>query len=164
MKNIINKNGRFIIDLCVIVFAILTLVCNLIPTKYEWFNYALCLIAGSIGLYYFVAALVLNRPKFDWHLVNGNYLLKVVAFVLLVPSIITSGFIIVNDKYSPKNLLFDENLYSSDNSEIDTLGTVKCKPFTESAFLYSHTLELCGDSIIIQKIIIPATNPYIPKR
>lgn len=159
MKNIINKNGRFIIDLCVIVFAILTLVCNLIPTKYEWFNYALCLIAGSIGLYYFVAALVLNRPKFDWHLVNGNYLLKVVAFVLLVPSVITSGFIIVDiiadNKYSPKNLVFDENLYSYDNLEIDTLGTVEYKPFAESAFLNSHNLELCGDSIIIQKNKLP---------
>lgn len=101
-----------------------------------------------------------QRPKFDWHLINGHFLKKVVAFVLLVPSFITSGFLIYNKcskiAYSPKNLVYDENLYTYDGSETDTLCIAKCELFTDSVFLNSHNLEL-RDSIIIQKNKLPKT-------
>ena len=51
MKKIINKNRRNIIDLCVIVVAILTLICNLIPTECLCFNNILCIV----DIFYFLA-------------------------------------------------------------------------------------------------------------
>lgn len=164
MKKIINKNRRNIIDLCVIVVAILTLICNLIPTECLCFNNILCILSGGVGLWYLFASIgifISNRPKFDWHLVNGNYLAKVVALVLLFPSIIASCFLLYNScsknsKYSPHNLVYDENLYSYNNAETDTLRIAKYDFFTESVFLNSHNLEL-SDSIIIQKNKLPKT-------
>ena len=164
MKKINNKNIWCLLDILAIIIALSALICNLTPTKHECLNNTLCIIAGTIGFYYFATSVYIfffNRPKFDWHLVNGNYLAKVVALVLLFPSIIASCFLLYNScpknsKYSPKNLVYDENLYSYNNAETDTLGIAKCELFTDSVFLNSHNLEL-SDSIIIQKDKLPKT-------
>ena len=164
MKKINNKNIWCLLDILAIIIALSALICNLTPTKHECLNNTLCIIAGTIGFYYFATSVYIfffNRPKFDWHLVNGNYLAKVVALVLLFPSIIASCFLLYNScpknsKYSPKNLVYDENLYSYNNAETDTLGIAKCELFTDSVFLNSHNLEL-SDSIIIQKNKLPKT-------
>lgn len=164
MKKINNKNIWCLLDILAIIIALSALICNLTPTKHECVNNTLCIIAGSIGFYYFATSVYIfffNRPKFDWHLVNGNYLAKVVALVLLFPSIIASCFLLYNScpknsKYSPQNLVYDENLYSYNNAETDTLGIAKCELFTDSVFLNSHNLEL-SDSIIIQKNKLPKT-------
>lgn len=164
MKKINNKNIWCLLDILPIIIALSALICNLTPTKHECLNNTLCIIAGTIGFYYFATSVYIfffNRPKFDWHLVNGNYLAKVVALVLLFPSIIASCFLLYNScpknsKYSPQNLVYDENLYSYNNAETDTLGIAKCELFTDSVFLNSHNLEL-SDSIIIQKNKLPKT-------
>lgn len=164
MKKINNKNIWCLLDILAIIIALSALICNLTPTKHECLNNTLCIIAGTIGFYYFATSVYIfffNRPKFDWHLVNGNYLAKVVALVLLFPSIIASCFLLYNScpknsKYSPQNLVYDENLYSYNNAETDTLGIAKCELFTNSGFLNSHNLEL-SDSIIIQKNKLPKT-------
>lgn len=164
MKKINNKNRWCLLDILAIIIALCALICNLTPTKHECLNNTLCIIAGTIGFYYFATPVYIfffNRPKFDWHLVNGNYLAKVVALVLLFPSIIASCFLLYNScpkhsKYSPQNLVYDENLYSYNNAETDTLGIAKCELFTDSVFLNSHNLEL-SDSIIIQKDKLPKT-------
>ena len=164
MKKINNKNRWCLLDILAIIIALSALICNLTPTKHECLNNTLCIIAGTIGFYYFATPVYIfffNRPKFDWHLVNGNYLAKVVALVLLFPSIIASCFLLYNScpkhsKYSPQNLVYDENLYSYNNAETDTLGIAKCELFTDSVFLNSHNLEL-SDSIIIQKDKLPKT-------
>lgn len=164
MKKINNKNIWCLLDILAIIIALSALICNLTPTKHECLNNTLCIIAGTIGFYYFATSVYIfffNRPKFDWHLVNGNYLAKVVALVLLFPSIIASCFLLYNfcpknSKYSPQNLVYDENLYSYNNAETDTLGIAKCELFTDSVFLNSHNLEL-SDSIIIQKNKLPKT-------
>ena len=164
MKKINNKNIWCLLDILAIIIALSALICNLTPTKNECLNNTLCIIAGAIGFYYFATSVFIfffNRPKFDWHLVNSNYLGKVVALVLLFPSIIASCFLWYNScpktsKYSPKNLVYDENLYSYNNAETDTLCIAKCELFTDSVFLNSHNLEL-SDSIIIQKNKLPKT-------
>ena len=164
MKKINNKNIWCLLDILAIIIALSALICNLTPTKHECINDTLCIFAGAIGFFYFAISVIIfffNRPKFDWHLVNGNYLAKVVALVLLFPSIIASCFLWYNScpktsKYSPKNLVYDENLYSYNNAETDTLGIAKCELFTDSVFLNSHNLEL-SDSIIIQKNKLPKT-------
>lgn len=164
MKKINNKNIWCLLDILAIIIALSALICNLTPTKHECINDTLCIFAGAIGFFYFAISVIIfffNRPKFDWHLVNGNYLAKVVALVLLFPSIIASCFLWYNScpktpKYSPKNLVYDENLHSYNNAETDTLGIAKCELFTDSVFLNSHNLEL-SDSIIIQKNKLPKT-------
>lgn len=164
MKKINNKNIWCLLDILAIIIALSALICNLTPTKHECINDTLCIFAGVIGFIYFAISVIIfffNRPKFDWHLVKGNYLAKVVALVLLFPSIIASCFLLYNScpktsKYSPKNLVYDENLYSYNNAETDTLGIAKCELFTDSVFLNSHNLEL-SDSIIIQKNKLPKT-------
>jgi hypothetical protein len=165
MKKINNKNIWCLLDILAITIALSALSCNLTPTGHECLNNTLCLIAGAIGFYYFVSSVFIfffNRPKFDWYLVNGNYLGKVVALVLLFPSIIASCFLLYNSchknsEYSPKNLVYDENLYTYNNAEKTILDTARCKYFTESAFLGTHNLELGCDSIIIQKNKLPKT-------
>lgn len=96
-----------------------------------------------------------QRPKFDWHLINGHFLKKVVAFVLLVPSFITSGFLIYNSvfrgeiAYSPKNLVYDENLYT-----IDTIRLTKDR-LKDTTYLIKCNLTKLNDSTAVQKCKIP---------
>ena len=146
------------IDWIAILTCLIALVLSILGIKSIYligFPGFLCAVYVSYAFY-----LWKQRPKFDWHLINGHFLKKVVAFVLLVPSFITSGFLIYNKcskiAYSPKNLVYDENLYTYDGSETDTLGIAKCELFTDSVFLNSHNLEL-SDSIIIQKNKLPKT-------
>ncbi len=114
------------------------------------------LIAGGICLLYITYGvyLWLHKPKFDWHLIHGHFLRKVIAFVLLVPSFIASGFLLYNrgcnrhDKiaYSPKNLVYEENLYTP-----DTLFKAKKKLLRDSVYVKSHDLEVVNDSIAVIK-------------
>lgn len=85
---------------------------------------SLTITAGALCLVYAAYLIYLwsRRPKFDWHLIHGRFLMKVVAFILLVPSLITSAYTIHNaiqsskgcECYSPKNLVYEENLYDTD--------------------------------------------------
>ena len=122
---------------------------------------SLIVFAGVLCIVYILYAgyLLAFLPKFDWHLIHGHFLRKVIAFVLLVPSLITFGFIISNHycdrEYSPKNLVYDENLYTYDNSETDSICVAKNELFTEPAFLNTHNLKLDCDSVITQKNKLP---------
>ncbi len=148
-----NTSIRKSIDYLAIFVAVITLICNLIPTKCISLNKALCVTAGAIGLCYLSVSiwmLIRNRPKFDWHLVNGNYLAKVVASVLLFPSIIASVFLVKPD-FSPKNLVYDDNLYTTDSINIDTLGAAKNPLLLDSIFVKAHNLDVINDSTVIQR-------------
>ena len=59
---------------------------------------SLIALAGILCIVYIIYAIYLwtFRPKFDWHLIHGHFLRKVIAFVLLVPSFITLGFLTFN--------------------------------------------------------------------
>ena len=159
MKKINNKNIWCLRDILAIIIALSALICNLTPTKHECINNTLCIIAGTIGFFFYFASSVyiffFNRPKFDWHLINGHFLKKVVAFVLLVPSFITSGFLIYNSvfrgeiAYSPKNLVYDENLYT-----IDTIRLTKDR-LKDTTYLIKCNLTKLNDSTAVQKCKIP---------
>ena len=46
-------------------------------------------VAGTVGLIYIIQFFyfwIFRRTRFDWYLVYGNYLMKVVCVVLLMPS------------------------------------------------------------------------------
>ncbi len=148
-----NTSIRKSIDYLAIFVAVITLICNLIPTKCISLNKALCVTAGAIGLCYLsvsVWMLIRNRPKFDWHLVNGNYLAKVVASVLLFPSIIASVFLVKPD-FSPKNLVYEDNLYTTNSINTDTLGAAKNSILLDSIFVKAHNLDVVNDSTVIQR-------------
>ena len=128
---------------------------------------SLIALAGILCIVYILYAIYLwtFRPKLDWHLLHGHFLRKVIAFVLLVPSFITLGYLIFNSIstykgnpiYSPKNLVFDENLYTYNGLETERLGIAKSELFTDSVFLKAHNIELGCDSTIIQKNKLPQT-------
>lgn len=159
MKRLFEKIMKHI-DWIAILTCLIALVSSIFGYGCIFGIRSVCLtkVAGIICIVYilYAAYLLMLRPKFDWHLINGHFLRKVIAFVLLVPMFITSVFITFNSEYSPKNLVYDENLYTYDGSETDTLCIAKCELFTDSAFLNSHNLEL-SDSIIIQKNKLPKT-------
>lgn len=49
---------------------------------------------GAFGLFMVAKALLLflfGRPKFDWHIIYGNFLLNVITIVMLVPFIISAA-------------------------------------------------------------------------
>ena len=78
--------------------------------------------AGVFGVLYTLYVLflgIVSRPRFDWHLVNGNYILKVISIVLLVPF---SLYLLVG---SPNVNLQAEELVESNQYEqskiVDTL-------------------------------------------
>lgn len=156
MKLSFEKSMKYL-DYIAIFVGLLAIVLSVFGVDCE----ILIVLAGLGGIAYIIYAfcLYMCRPKFDWHLIHGHFLRKVVAIVSLFPSIMTSGFLLYNTfcamckegnvEYSPKNLAFDDNLYSDNNAENDTICVAKYDYFTEPVFLNAHNLELSGDSIIL---------------
>ena len=74
---------------------------------------ALAIAAGVIGVIYLVTGVLLyfiDRVKFDWHLVNGNYILKIVALVLLVPFSISLS-ISIFQPLQVEDFVYDDQLF-----------------------------------------------------
>lgn len=81
--------------------------------------------AGIVGTAYLASGIALFlflRVKFDWNLVNGNYILKVVALVLLVPFSIN---LLVSscESLQVEDFVYDDNLYVQ-SSPVDSLVIV----------------------------------------
>lgn len=100
------------------------------------------IIVGAICAIYCICNLIIYcKPiKFDWLLTRGNFLGKVINFVLFIPVTITAIVHLVNiaitDKHcakedyhclSSKELIYEENLYREEHSGIDTLGIIRCE-------------------------------------
>ena len=128
---------------------------------------SLIVFAGVLCIVYILYASYLwaFRPKFDWHLIHGHFLWKVIAFVLLVPSFITLGYLIFNSIsackgnpiYSPKNLVYEENLYSYEKSDSICLGGIKNNLLTDSVYLKAHNLHVNRDTMVMQINKLPET-------
>ena len=80
----------------------------------------LVILAGILCLSYiaYTAYLCIRMPKFDWHLMRGHFLFKVIAFVLLVPSLIACFLF----AYSPENLVCEETGASAEDVGMVTAG------------------------------------------
>lgn len=115
------------------------------------------MIAGGLCLLYLAYAGYLRyyRPKFDWHLIHGHFLRKVIAFVLLTPSFAASLYLLFSPNYSPKNLVYDENLYTYENSDTTNLGCISSEIFTDSVFIKAHNLYVSRDSVVMQTNKLP---------
>ena len=101
---------------------VLALLCNfLLPYEKAWCEVlcdTLCVVAGCLGGGYVIYAIMLwcQRPKFDWHLINGHFMRRVCCLVLLMPSMLSSVGLMFMD--SPKELFFDSQLYASDDEDL----------------------------------------------
>lgn len=90
MKEKIRKfflSGQF--DYCAVGFGILSII---LLSVFDccWLNWVLIGLNALMGIGYYLYALRLwlcNKPKFDWHLINGAFMRKVLVLVLLTPFI-----------------------------------------------------------------------------
>lgn len=112
---------------------------------------------GIVYCAYYLIIAIFCPIKRDWILVKGSFLIKVVNFVLLIPFVITLAFSCSciskseSNIFSPKNLVFDENLYTFNDKAIDTLDVANNDISRNLLFLKTHNMETINDSIIIQK-------------
>lgn len=89
------------------VFALLFIFLGLIEKEQSWVdnwvfvNGAICVLY----LLYSTWLMLFNRVKFDWHLINGNFLRKVICLVVLVPFMLTSILLLCDDNVCPQNLI-----------------------------------------------------------
>ena len=80
-------SGQF--DYCAVGFGILSIIL-LLAYDCCWLNWVLIGLNALMGIGYYLYALYLwlcNKPKFDWHLINGAFMRKVLVLVLLTPFI-----------------------------------------------------------------------------
>ena len=79
----------------------------------HWNNVFWGVAAGCGAVYLFISILLffICPVKFDWHLVRGNYILKVLAFVLYTPFVMTGAYYFLVEEKSPMALTYEENLY-----------------------------------------------------
>lgn len=75
------------LDWIIVILGITLMMLSFLSPKSQICSH-LSLLAGVLGVLYSLSVLflgIVSRPRFDWHLVNGNYILKVISIVLLVP-------------------------------------------------------------------------------
>lgn len=153
----LSRNGK--IDVWAMIIGGVVIVLNLLfpsCTLVKW------VVVGTafLGAYYVGFPIYLfcrKRVEFDWHLIYGHYLRKVVALVLLMPSVITAAFMFVSlfpsCDVEAKDLVYDENLYEPSVAK-DTLllsqGVVN-----DTLWAKSHACEVRGDSVFVSKTNLP---------
>ena len=74
-------------DWIIVILGITLMMLSFLSPKSQICSH-LSFLAGVLGVLYSLSVLflgIVSRPRFDWHLVNGNYILKVISIVLLVP-------------------------------------------------------------------------------
>jgi len=104
-------------------------------------------LTGTIGLLYLGYASYLwfiKRVDFDWHLINGHFLRKVIIVVISMPFTITMFIIFMAES---KELVFDNNLYRQIiEQQTEKIGTEGNICVNDSIFITGfsshHTEEL----------------------
>lgn len=108
-----------VLDWIAIPVGLIALLCNfLLPDEGGWacISRVSCVAAAALGAIYLLYAIVLwffERPKFDWHLINGHFLYKVCCLVLLMPSLLASMVMCCSDISTPKELAYEDALYEN---------------------------------------------------
>lgn len=174
MKEKIRKfflSGQF--DYCAVGFGILSIIL-LLAFDCCWLNWALIGLNALMGIGYYLYALYLwlcNKPKFDWHLINGAFMRKVLILVLLTPfifalttliftSIKGNGFHLVDigSHQPPKNPYspFMEVLYHFiDPGNLHTAG--------EGSSYLVFIIAICG-VFLLNGVLISSIVGWIDKR
>ena len=164
-------SGQF--DYCAVGFGILSIIL-LLAFDCCWLNWVLIGLNALIGIGYYLYALRLwlcNKPKFDWHLINGAFMRKVLVLVLLTPfifalialiftSIKGNGFHLVDigSHQPPKNpySTFMEVLYHFiDPGNLHTAG--------EGSSYLVFIIAICG-VFLLNGVLISSIVGWIDKR
>ena len=103
--------------------------------------------AGLVGLGYLGYAAFLwffKRVDFDWHLINGHFLRKVIILVISMPSTITIFISICSPE--SKELVFDNNLYKQCiEPQTDKIKTEETICVNESVFITNFSSYYTND-------------------
>lgn len=164
-------SGQF--DYCAVGFGILSIIL-LLAFDCCWLNWLLIGLNALMGIGYYLYALYLwlcNKPKFDWHLINGAFMRKVLVLVLLTPfifalttliftSIKGNGFHLVDigSHQPPKNpySTFVEVLYHFiDPGNLHTAG--------EGTSYLVFIIAICG-VFLLNGVLISSIVGWIDKR
>lgn len=72
----------------------------------------LTILLGVVGLAYFgyAVSLIIKRPSFDWHLIHGNFLRKVICLVVLMPFVLSC---LLPGYLKTEELAYEDTLYKS---------------------------------------------------
>ncbi|MBR6541303.1 MAG: hypothetical protein IKT74_07240, partial [Bacteroidales bacterium] len=115
-------------------------ICGIFSQDSTWVKTLISIIGFFGGCYigYIAYLLFDNRVKFDLHFVKDNFIYKIGFMVLSVPCIICTIVLLATlstkYKWSPKEMVFDENLYiESQKENIDTLKVIKFTKDIQSA-------------------------------
>ena len=126
-KRITDTIGKYL-DFAILLLCLITYIMDLLGR-----TSILQFITGALGCIYCMRYLIIFffRPiKRDWLLAKGNFLAKVIDFVLFIPIIVAASIGTYNhfssNSLSRKELVYDENLYTYENSVADTLGIITC--------------------------------------
>lgn len=113
-------------------------------------------ILGGIGIIYcayYIIIAIFYPIKRDWILVKGHFLIKIVNFVLLVPFVIV-GVLHIVDKHSnlsskvlPKVIVYDENLYTYEGCEYDTIEIITSGKGTANKFMHNRDTVLVDEML-----------------
>lgn len=91
-KQVLKRFDLIVASIGLVAIAYFTLIkpafgiCDCVYVSYPIIT--ILAILGSLQIVIIFKTFCAHRPKFDWHLVYGNFLMKVVSIVVLVPFII----------------------------------------------------------------------------
>ena len=117
-------------------------------------------VIGMLYCIYHIYILFFRLIKFDRILNKGQFLLRVLNFVLLVPFVLLFCFhpkyaFNKNVEYSPKHMMYQKELYSYVKADVDTLSFGELREEYKSLPRYDTYEVRVDDSIVICKNNLP---------
>ena len=109
---------------------------------------------GFLYVFYSLYLFFLNRVKFDWHLLKGNYIFKVLALVLYIPFVLAVCYNYFGKNNSPMTLVYEDNLYKPDTLLVpvkDTQAIDAANPF----LAMHHDIEFKNDTMMVVQSELP---------
>lgn len=123
MKQLLGRCAKLIFqnfDYIAIAYGLFALINAIYCTHPQYWTMVL---SSLIALYYIGTGawlFLFRKARFDWTLVYGKFIHKVVALVILIPMLITCSIDIISSDIHPTELVSDDSLYkTSTNSSQD---------------------------------------------
>lgn len=116
MKQLLGRCAKLIFqnfDYIAIAYGLFALINAIYCTHPQYWTMVL---SSLIALYYIGAGVWLflfRKARFDWTLVYGKFIHKVVALVILIPMLITCSIDIISSDIHPTELVSDDSLYKT---------------------------------------------------
>lgn len=151
LKRVITDNIDYISMFIVVVMFVLNLV--LPDGRYK--GVPNIIVGILFGIRYVVYPLNLYFRKqvdFDWHLIHGHFLRKVCVLVLLVPALVSTPLEMwkLMNEFSPKDLVFDTDLYTYDKAVTVNLGKANNPLLHDTVYTKMFDYEIRRDSVFVK--------------